>query len=163
MILFGFLEEMRTRKFASEIYWPLNFKRKSYSDSTFNNYVDQILPNSDPFPPQVDNWWQFIWYLLPFFMWPTRERSTDPSPCPRSYWMTPHLKRVIFNLNRNLVTILVLTSSRLTKTASTSSRRMIEFSGASANLWASRSSDIDLSDRLSTQIEYWSSPAKAVI
>ena len=69
----------------------------------------------------------------------------------------------IYNKNRNLFTILVLASSRLTKTASTSSRRMIEFSGASANLWASRSSDIDRSDRFSTQIEYWSSPAKAVI
>ena len=41
----------------------------------------------------------------------------------------------------------------VTKAASTSSRRMIEFSGASARRCCSRSSLIDLSERFSTQME----------
>ncbi len=44
-----------------------------------------------------------------------------------------------------------------------SSRRMMEFSGASASLCMSLSSDMPRSDRLSTQMEKWSSPARAVM
>ena len=54
-------------------------------------------------------------------------------------------------------------ASLLTNAASTSSSRMIEFSGASAKRCMRRSSDIPLSAKLSTQMEKWSSPARAVM
>ena len=39
-----------------------------YSLGSFNNNVDQILPNFDPLPPQVDKHGHFTYYYLPFFM-----------------------------------------------------------------------------------------------
>ena len=57
---------------------------------SFNNYVDQILPNFDPLPPRVDNCGYFTWYP-PFDTWPIMEFLPTPSPLFLSKWMTPCL------------------------------------------------------------------------
>ena len=59
--------------------------------ATFNNYVDQILPNFDPltplertivailhdtYPLSLEQGWAFYWFPSPLFL--------------RSYWMTPY-------------------------------------------------------------------------
>ena len=47
---------------------------------SFNNYVDQILSNLDPFPPpRVDNYEHFTGYL-PFCHVTKSGPSTDPLP-----------------------------------------------------------------------------------
>ena len=54
----------------------------------FNNYVDQILPNSDPPPPRVDINRHFTYYISYFCLW-TFYWPLPPFSSPRSYWMSP--------------------------------------------------------------------------
>ena len=46
---------------------------------TFNNYVDQIVPNFDPLPPHMDNCGHFTWNLS-FVMWPRVDFQLTSSP-----------------------------------------------------------------------------------
>ena len=57
--------------------WSISLATASWG--SYNNYVDQILPNFDPLPPRVDNRGHFTWYLH-FVTWPSVDFLLTPSP-----------------------------------------------------------------------------------
>ena len=78
--------EIYPHLWASERFWWRPFLKMKVFWGTFNNYVDQLLPNFDPLPPRVDKRGHFTYllstkvgdYYLPFVTWPHLELSTDP-------------------------------------------------------------------------------------
>ena len=56
---------------------------------TFNNYVDQIVPNFDH--PSSEKIVVILHNIYPLFTKPRLDWFPNPPPhsCPRSYWMTP--------------------------------------------------------------------------
>ena len=77
-------KQMRNGILFWKLFWP---------KGSFNNYVDQILPNFDPLGPPPLEWTIvdiFTWYL-PFVTWLNVDSLLTPSSsCPRSFWMTPN-------------------------------------------------------------------------